>query len=610
MFYRKIKSVFKTRYFLSVLCVVHVLPLMAQLNLDFNDGNINSVKWEGDIQNFIINNRGELQLNAPGAGESTIFTKFRVPEDSIQADLYFRMEFSPSDGNQANIYLFSNTININSATGYFLRLGENGNNDAVRVFRLKNGQSTLMGSGRLGAIANTPAQARLQFKIYRDGLWLMATDYSGRTLYEDDLEFFDSDFLWADSLYFGINCKYTATRTNLFFFDDISIKTLEKDTIPPIVLSADVLDSKRVKISLSKVPDEVSATTVSNYSLNNDVGSPKEVMYSIANPLEATLIFDDDAIRSGVDYTLTISGLQDKLQNTRIHSVSVFFIRKAAIGDLKINEVLTDPITGGEDFVELINVSDKFISLDSIFISNTGNNQTRLVRTDMVLKPGEYVAISRNINFLREQYNTPDTARFIEATLPALNVSSANITLLVNDRGREIVIDSFDYSQNFHFSLLRNTKGVSLERINPLGNSNDRNNWHSAAESVNFGTPGYKNSNAINIIETKDERIIMRPNRKLITPDGDGTDDFILLEYLLDKPGYLATVRLFDAEGFPMTNIANNTLLSQSGAIKWDAVGNEGRALPLGMYIVFSRLFHPDGEVLESKHVIIVGQRF
>ncbi len=610
MLYNIIMIAFKSRYFLSILSLLLTWPIFAQLNLDFNDGNINTVEWQGDIQNFIVNNRGELQLNATGAGESTIFTKFKVPEDSIQADLYFRMDFSPSDANQANIYLFSDNININSATGYFLRLGENGNNDAVRVFRLKNGLSTLMGSGRLGAIANTPALARLQFKIYRDGLWLMASDYSGRILYQDDLEFFDSDFTWPDSLYFGINCRYTATRTNLFFFDDIRIRTLEKDTVPPIVVQADVLDSERIKISFSKIPDDISATNEDNYSLNNSVGMPIEVIYSIANPLEAILIFNDGAIRSGVDYSLSINGLKDKLQNTRPHSIDVFFISKAAIGDLKINEVLTDPITGGEDFVELINVSDKFISLDSISIKNTENNQTRLILTDMVLKPGEYVAISRNIDFLKERYETPDTARFIDATLPALNVASANITLLVNDKGKEIVIDSFDYNQNFHFSLLRNNKGVSLERINPLGSSNDRNNWHSAVESVNFGTPGYKNSNTANTIETKDERIIMRPNRKIITPDGDGMDDFILLEYVLDKPGYLATVRLFDSEGFPMMNIANNVLLSQSGALKWDAVGNEGRALPLGMYIVFSRLFHPDGAVLESKHVIIVGQKF
>lgn len=610
MFYSINTNLFKRSYFFILFWIASNFSISAQLDLDFNDRNMNFDNWKGDIQNFTINEKGELQLNASASGESTIFTQFKVPEDSIQAEIYFRMEFSPSDGNQALIYLFANSTDLSQASGYFLRLGENGSNDAVRVFKLKDGQPTLLGSGRLGAIANSPAQARLLFKIYREGLWLLASDYSGRTLYEEDVEFFDSDFIWTDSLYFGIQCRYTATRTNLFFFDDIRIKTLEKDTLPPIVITADVINSENIKIVFSKVPDENSVKEISTYSLNKGVGTPNEVLFTLANPLEATLVFADGAIKSGINYILEIKGLEDKLKNTRDHKIDVFFISPPSVGDLKINEILTDPFSGGDDFVEIINVSTKFVRLDSVSIRNKENNQTRLIRTDLVLKPGEHVAISRNINFLQDQYTTPDTAQFIQATLPALNVSSANITLLSYDKGREVVIDSFDYNQDFHFSLLRNSKGVSLERINPYGSSVDANNWHSASEGVNFATPGYKNSNASSFNPSENDLLIMRPHRKIITPNSDGVDDFVLLEYNLDKPGFLATIRLFDSEGFPLSYIANNTLLSQSGALKWDGVDNESRALPMGMYIIYSRLFHPDGQVLESKHVIIVGQQF
>ena len=65
-------------------------------------------------------------------------------------------------------------------------------------------------------------------------MWLMATDYSGNTIYEDDLEFVDQGFSLQDSMYFGLYCKYTATRTDKFFFDDISIKTIEKDRDGPV----------------------------------------------------------------------------------------------------------------------------------------------------------------------------------------------------------------------------------------------------------------------------------------------------------------------------------------------------------------------------------------
>jgi len=60
------------------------------------------------------------------------------------------------------------------------------------------------------------------------------------------------------------------------------------------------------------------------------------------------------------------------------------------------------------------------------------------------------------------------------------------------------------------FPLLIYYDGVALERINPDVSSNDENNWHSAAESVGFGTPGYKNSQFVSNIIT-DDNIVIEP---------------------------------------------------------------------------------------------------
>lgn len=70
-----------------------------QLKLDFDDQNFNIVNWQGNTSNFKINANGQLQLSAPAAGESSIYTKYKVPKDSIQADLYFKLQFAPSGDN-------------------------------------------------------------------------------------------------------------------------------------------------------------------------------------------------------------------------------------------------------------------------------------------------------------------------------------------------------------------------------------------------------------------------------------------------------------------------------------------------------------------------------
>ena len=597
-----------TRYFMILVLGCISFVSRGQLQLDFDDQNFNIVKWQGNTSNFKINANGQLQLSAPAAGESSIYTKYKVPKDSIQADLYFKLQFAPSGDNFAKIYLFTDNIIESNANGFYLKLGENGSNDAIQVWKLNNGVSQLMASGNMGGISGDPADARVRFKIYRDGMWLMATDYSGNTIYEDDLEFADQGFSLQDSMYFGLYCKYTATRTDKFFFDDISIKTIEKDTSAPKVLSAEVIDDHQIKLTLSEVPEATSAQNVSNYTVDNLLGNPDNIIYASAKPQEVSLFYNTKSIQSGINYTLNIKNLKDKSNNQVAHQISFVYAAKPKKGELVITEILTDPYIGGDDFVEIYNRSTSFIKLDSLIIKNAQKSESKVINTSAILYPGKYLAISKNTGFLKTTYNTPDTAAFLEAILPSLNVDGANVSLISNQNGQAITIDSFDYTESMHFELLDFTKGVSLERISLSGSTNDANNWHSASSQVKYASPGYKNSNLSSGNPNTNE--ILKPDKKVFTPDGDSVDDFVLLQYNLPKPGYLATIKIYDAEGFPVHDLTNNFLLGAEGNIKWDGIDAEGNIVKMGMYIVFSRLFHTDGDIIESKHVVVAAQKF
>ncbi len=600
---------YRKRYFLFLLFGFMMNTAFSQLHLDFNDNNLHSVVWTGDINHFKINTSGQLQLSAPGAGESSIFTKYNKPKDSIQVDLYFKMQFDPSNDNMAKIYLFLSKPSEANADGYYLKLGENGSNDAIQLYKLTAGVPILMGSGVMGAIAKDPAQARLRIKIFEDGFGIMATDYKGGELFNTDLEFYDSEFNLQDSLYFGIYCKYTSSRADKFYFDDIHIQTIQRDTIAPRVVSAIAIDNHTVKIQYSEPPFASTAISPSVYSIDHGIGQPESVYYTIGDPLNARLAFAEGTIKSGIEYRLTIDGLKDVSGNTEVHGISFLFTEKANIGDLVINEVLTDPATGGEDFVEIYNPSQKFIALDSIILRNADRNENRVIRTDFVLKPGNYVAISKNVEFLKQYYQTPTEAAFIEATLPTLNVASANISLLSVINGRQITVDSFNYNQQMHFSLIKKTKGVSLERIKADGNTNDVNNWHSAASISNYGTPGYKNSNASTTNESEDDDFVTI-DHKVFTPDSDGHKDFVLISYALEKSGYLATIQIYDVDGHEIRQLADNILMSQATDIQWDGLDAEGSIVKTGMYIVYSKLFHPDGETKYSKKVVVAAKKF
>ncbi len=599
------------RYFLVVAILFFTNQGFCQLKLDFESPFPGTTKWEGNVSNFKINIEGQLQLNATAAGESAIFTKYKIPPDSIQLDLYFKLQFAPSNDNFSKIYLFTDRPTEVGANGYYLRMGENGNNDAIQLWKLTNGNPALLGAGRMSAISGDPADARIRLKIYRNGLWLMESDYEGKTLFEDDLEILDPAFALPDSMFFGIYCKYTASRADKFFYDDIQIKTIEKDITPPDLNKAEVINENTMLLTFSEPLDEPSAILRSNYNINNSINNPDQIIYSRFIPHQVTLVFNTKKIMSGVYYTVTVNGVKDRSNNSKLMSLPFVYAVTPAKDDIVITEVLADPYSGGEDFVEIFNKSTKFLKLDSIILRNAQKSENRAIRTDFVLLPFSYVAISANIQFLRSTYTPPDSASLISATIPSLNIESGNISIIAQlPSGTLITLDSFDYNQKMHFSLIDDTKGVSLERINNYTNTNNTNNWHSASTLSKYATPGYRNSNFSGQTNVTIAGMGITPDKKVFTPNGDGTDDFILLNYKTDKPGYLATIRLFDSEGFAIADLASNYLLGSEGSIKWDGVDAEGRIVRLGMYIIQTKIFHPDGDVKMFKSVVVAADNF
>ena len=102
------------------------------------------------------------------------------------------------------------------------------------------------------------------------------------------------------------------------------------------------------------------------------------------------------------------------------------------------------------------------------------------------------------------------------------------------------------YKDDWHFKLIDNAEGVSLERIDPSGISQDENNWHSAASTAGYGTPTYKNSQ-YKLLTAIDATIQATP--KVFSPDNDGRDDITTIQYEVTESGYIANITIFDAAG-------------------------------------------------------------
>jgi hypothetical protein len=148
-----------------------------------------------------------------------------------------------------------------------------------------------------------------------------------------------------------------------------------------------------------------------------------------------------------------------------------------------------------------------------------------------------------NADNIKQTYFCRNANAMVETTLPNYN-DNESICLLRVRNG--ITIDSLAYQNDWHYALLDNEDGVSLERIDFSSTTSDKNGWHSAASTVGFATPTYQNSQ---YSETGIAEDAISISPAVFTPDNDGDKDFVFIQYQFSEPGYTCNVSLYDAKG-------------------------------------------------------------
>lgn len=320
---------------------------------------------------------------------------------------------------------------------------------------------------------------------------------------------------------------------------------------------------------------------------------PSTVMYE----------FQDDLIYSQI-YQFTIQNLSDcsgNSENLQGHFVLPDLVMP---GDLVINEILFNPVTGGSDYVELKNISQKSIDLFELYITNakTGASNVKQIMGHFILKPNEIAVLTADSLSQLQTYPATVPGRFIQMAIPAYNNDSSTVKIL----REELVIDKVSYTDKWQFRLLDNLKGKALERIDPKGNSNDSKNWHTAAESIGFGTPGRENSQYAPASESGDFHL----TSETFSPDNDGFEDFLQINYRMLEPGMVANVTIYDDRGRMIKKVTHNELLGTEGSIIWDGLTTENQKASIGTYVVLFEAFKAEGgsKFAKRKAFILAGK--
>lgn len=267
--------------------------------------------------------------------------------------------------------------------------------------------------------------------------------------------------------------------------------------------------------------------------------------------------------------------------------------------DISINEVLFNPNKGGSDFIEISNSSKYEIELGNwSFVSiNTKGDSTFYPLSNLNLKllPDQIIAFAESISNTKLFYDQACYACLKEINLPSLPDKEGKVILLDNQRK---IMDRFDYEERFHHVLLKDVEGVSLEKKAPALKSAEMNNWHSAASSVGYATPGIQNSQFSENLQTNE---VIELTHELFSPDNDGVKDVLEIKYNLEKEGYTLNASVYSKEGIKVRDITGLTLPSRSGVYFWDGTSDDGEKCMNGVYIIHCQLIHPEGRVINKK---------
>jgi hypothetical protein len=170
------------------------------------------------------------------------------------------------------------------------------------------------------------------------------------------------------------------------------------------------------------------------------------------------------------------------------------------------------------------------------------------------------------------------------------------------------LLDVLAYNEEeYHFGLLKDFKGVSMERISPALTTQNPMNWTSAAQTVGYATPGYRNSQFGEFGSSVSEFSL---NPDIFSPNNDGFDDQMGISYTLDKEGYMGSISIYDVAGRSIRNLLPYTYLAKQGSFIWDGLADDGSKARTGIYVVVFDLFHPEGRQERLKKACSVAAGF
>ncbi|MCQ2973919.1 MAG: lamin tail domain-containing protein [Bacteroidales bacterium] len=357
--------------------------------------------------------------------------------------------------------------------------------------------------------------------------------------------------------------------------------------------SVEIIDNKTINAYFNGRINLNSVYNLKNYSINGH--NPDSVKF-YNNYI--SLFLNPKSLKQ-TELSLKINNLLH-VDNSLIkpYDTTIYF---ADFGDIVINEIMCDidPKPFGlptVKYIELFNTTDQTFNLTnySFYLGSYS-----FLFPKISLHGGEYLILSKydSLSTYGKIVNYKDDTKLI--------LSNRTLQLLTPF---DFVVDSVTYNKSMYNNSEKSSGGYSIERINPYKNL--PNNWKA---SINWsgGTPGVENSN-FSILDNNDDVFENSKNdisiiNELFKPNSDYDNNELQIVFNYDSDEYFVDIKIFDSNGILKKVIAVNQNISSNQIFSWNGKNDNENLCLSGIYVVYIRVYKPNGYLKEYKKTCVIS---
>lgn len=239
-----------------------------------------------------------------------------------------------------------------------------------------------------------------------------------------------------------------------------------------------------------------------------------------------------------------------------------------------INEINynSSPDLDTEDWIELYNAGNSSVNLKGWIISDNGTESGFTIPSDIVLMPGSFAVICRDMDEFSEIF-------------PKVKNISGNIDFGLSSNGDDInlydpegnLIDFVSYSPNAPWPTDANGTGATIELTDPYRDNNLGQNWKARYEG---GTPGEKN-----ILTGIEDNISADHGEMNLNCFPNPFSDFTTIYFEITRPGKYR-LQVIDLHGRVLKTISDRIFEPGSYTIDWTGDDSAGSPAVKGVYML------------------------